>query len=236
LPLAVQQTDPVTDPSRIVRAVAGALVVGLVLGFLTQYLEGELSGKWGTLATSDVVWVIVAFMVAAAWRLRAGWSAVLGFVTLVAALTGYYVSARLIDGVTSSASAIAVWVLAALVAGPVFGVAGSWWSADGAVRSTGSWLSAGGGSERAEARLWHLSRSVVAVALLSAALLAEGIHYLWRVEGEGAAGQLELVAAVVAPLALAHSGRDRVTGLLLLIPLGLLGVAAYGLLDALLAG
>jgi hypothetical protein len=236
LALAVQQTDPVTDPSRIVRAVAGALVVGLALGFLTQYLQGELPGNWNTLANSGVVWVLVAFMVTAALRLPTGWSALLGFLTLFSALIGYYLSARFIEGATSSASTMAVWVLAALVGGPVFGVAGSWWSEGGAVRSTGSWLSTGGESDRAEARLWHFSRSVVAVALLSAVLLAEGIHFLWQVENKHASGRLEVIAAILAPLSLAHSSRDRVTGFLLLIPLGLLGIAAYGLLDALLAG
>jgi hypothetical protein len=236
LPLAVQQTDRVTEPSRIVRAVAGALVVGLALGFLTQYLQGQLPGNWNTLANSGVVWVIIAFMVTAALRLSTGWSALLGFITLFCALIGYYVAARFIEGVTSSTSTMVVWSLAAIVGGPVFGIAGSWWSEGGAVRSTGTWLSTGGESLRTETRLWHLSRSVVGVTLLSAVLLAEGIHFLWRVENKHASGWLEVIMAILAPLSLAHSSRDRVTGFLLLIPLGLLGIACYGLLDALLAG
>jgi hypothetical protein len=225
----------VTDRSRVVRALVVALVVGLALGFATQDLQAKLPGNWNTLANSGVVWVVFAFTVTAVLRLPAGWSAVLGFITLVGALAGYYASARFIDDVTSSASTMAVWLFAALVGGPVFGVAGSWWSAGGAVRSTVSWWSAGGGRLRSEGRLWQLSRPVVAVALLSGAFLAEGIYFLGQVENKHASGLVEIVLAVLAPMMLARTNRDRLTGLLLLLPLGLLGMAFYRLLNALLA-
>lgn len=231
----VQHTDPVTDPSRVVRAVLVALVVGLGLGFLTQYLQGHLSGNWNTLANSGAVWVIVAFMVTAAFVLPTGWSATLGFLTLVGALAGYYVSARFIEDVTSSSSTMLVWLFAAIVGGPVFGVAGSWWRAGGEVGSTGGWWSTGVESNRSETRLWHVSRPVVAVALLSAVLLAEGIYLLWHVENRHASGRLEVIAAIFAPISLSWSTRDRVTGLLLLAPLAVIGIAFYGLLNLLLA-
>ncbi|MEU4391075.1 DUF6518 family protein [Kribbella sp. NPDC023855] len=224
-----------TDRSRVVRAFVVALVAGLALGFATQDLQAKLPGNWNTLANSGVVWVVFAFTVTAVLRLAAGWSAVLGFITLVGALAGYYASARFIDDVTSSGSTMAVWLFAALVGGPVFGVAGSWWSAGGAVRSTGSWWSAGGGRLRSEGRLWQLSRPVVAVALLSGAFLAEGIYFLGQVENKQASGLVEIVLAVLAPMMLARTNRDRLTGLLLLLPLGLLGMAFYRLLNALLA-
>ncbi|WBQ05540.1 DUF6518 family protein [Kribbella sp. CA-293567] len=225
-----------TEHARVVRAVVGAVVVGLGLGFLTQHLQAYLPGNWNTLANSGVVWVVFAFAVTAVLRLPTGWSALLGFLTLTGALTGYYVSARFIEDATSSVSTMAVWAFAAIVGGPVFGIAGSWWSEGAAVRSTGSWLSGGGESLRSEARLWHLSRPVVGVALLSGAFLAEGIYFLWQVENKHASGRVEVVLAVLAPIMLARSNRDRFTGLLLLVPLGLAGIAFYGLLDLLLAG
>ncbi|NEA33387.1 DUF6518 family protein [Streptomyces sp. SID13031] len=224
-----------TDPARVVRAVVVALVVGLGLGFLTQHLQAHLPGNWNTLANSGAVWVIFAFMVTAGLRLPAGWSALLGFLTLMSALTGYYVSARFIDDVTSSASTMAVWLVAAIVGGPVFGVAGSWWEAGGAVGSTGSWWSTGGESQRSETRLWHVSRPVVAVALVSAVLLAEGIYLLWHVDNKHTSGRVEVVFAIFAPISLSHTTRDRLTGFLLLLPLALLGIAFYGLFDVLVA-
>ena len=232
---AVQQTDCVTEPSRVVRAAVIALVVGLALGYLTQHLQAQLPGNWNTLANSGVVWVVFAFVVTAVLRLSTGWSAFLGFITLFGALAGYYASARFIEDVTSSASTMAVWVFAAIVGGPVFGIAGTWWSEGAAVRSAGSWWSTGGLSERSEGRLWHLSRPVVGVALLSAAFLAEGIYFLWQVENKHASGRVEVVLAFLAPIMLARTNRDRFTGLLLLVPLGLVGMAFYGLLNALLA-
>ncbi|WP_157630433.1 DUF6518 family protein [Kribbella catacumbae] len=224
-----------TDRSRVVRAAVVALVVGLVLGFLTQYLQGHLPGNWNTLANSGVVWVVFAFAVTAVLRLSTGWSALLGFITLFGALAGYYVSARFIEDVTSSVSTMAVWLLAAIVGGPVFGVAGGWWSEGAAVRSTGSWWSTGGGSLRSEGRWLQLSRPVIGVALLSGVFLAEGIYLLWQVENKHASGRVEVVLAILAPIVLARTTRDRLTGLLLLIPLGLLGMAFYRLLNALLA-
>lgn len=208
-----------------------ALVLGSALGYLTQYLQAHLSGNWNTLASSGVVWVVFAFILTGLLGLSAGWSALLGFLSLVGALAGYYVAQRFIGDATSSDSSMTVWLVAAIVGGPIFGIAGSWWNAGGTVRSSGTWLSTGGESLRSEARMWHLSRPVIGVALVSAVLLAEGIYFFWHVDGKHASGRIEILLALFAPINLAHTTRDRLTGLLLLIPLVLLGVAFSGLLD-----
>ena len=96
--------------------------VSLVLGQLTAYGQGRLPHQVSSLADSAGSWVLVAFLLSLLAR-RAGEAAGAGFASLALLLTGYVVSdwAR---GYSSSHALIVFWGLAAVVAGPVIGLAG----------------------------------------------------------------------------------------------------------------
>ena len=108
-----------------------ALVAGLVAGAVTQLLQGILPAGIGSIANSATPWLAVAFGVgstAPRWWL----AAIAGAVTLLAALVGYYGLVQLRFGYGPELrGAVLLWLIAAVVGGPVFGVAGRWWRGDG---------------------------------------------------------------------------------------------------------
>jgi hypothetical protein len=97
----------------------------------------------------------------------------------------------------------------ALAGGPVFGIAGRRWRTD-----TGR---------------SHL----VAIALLGAVFVAEGAYTLWAIPDLWRAGWVEIAAGIAVPVLLGRDRRERVTALALLVPLALLGLLAYAVIDRL---
>jgi hypothetical protein len=132
---------------------------------------------------------------------------VAGFATLLGALLGYYVAAHFLVEASASSDLVAFWIGIALVGGPLFGMAGHWWG---------------------DAREW---RRVAGAALLGAVIVAEGI-YLVRVviPEDRPAGWVEIAVGIVVPLLLGRSARDRLLGLLALLPALLLGIAGFALM------
>ncbi|MFF2996571.1 DUF6518 family protein [Streptomyces sp. NPDC057950] len=107
---------------------AAGLAAGLVLGVLTNLAQGWLPGAFNHIANSGAVWSAVAFAAGAILAHRAPLviAAVTGLLTELGLVIGYYGYAAFgRDGIGSLTMPL-VWVAAACVAGPLFGVAGLW--------------------------------------------------------------------------------------------------------------
>ncbi len=188
-----------TGPSAL-RAVMLALGVGISTGALTLVGQRLLPGQWNILANSGAVWLVPAFFVASRMR-SLSWAVVAGAGALVATLLGYYASA-LLSGIPESAYFIALWCGVALVAGPLYGAAGSWW------------------------RDARRSRRVLATALLGGVFVAEGTYLIVTLHYYGS-GAAMTAAGVIGTAFLARGGKDRVYSLCTLPAAAALAYAAY---------
>ena len=158
-----------------VAAISCALVAGVVLGVLTQMLQGALPDNAGTLlANSGAAWAAAAFGVGAVVVASDAKAAAAGALALVTAAITFYQAVAWFENSRSGLASTMVWVLAGLVAGPVFGVAGRW------------------------ARV-HPARRPYAVAVVAGVLYAEGAHLIWwvGVDNLRVAGVVELIAATL---------------------------------------
>lgn len=176
------------------------LLAGAGVGVLTEWLQGVLVDPWAMWANSIVAWLIVAFVAGAVVR-HAVPAAVLGVGVELALVGGYYV-ARTIHGLPSSTSVLVFWLVAGVVGGAVFGLAGAWW------RSSIAW------------------QQVVGLALLAGALVGEGIVRWVMFPWQGASGPIMCAVGVVVAVALARDRRQRwITplALVVVVPLALVG-------------
>ncbi len=193
------------ESSVIPRWLLLAVVVGLATGALTLAAQAVLPTEANRLANSGAIWVTVAFAVG--WRTPSDAAAALaGFVALIGALVGYFVTAALAQAGVS-VSTVAIWVAVAFVGGPVFGIAGRW-------RATGTG--------------W---RPAVAVAALGGVYLAEGVWTLWGIPHLALAGWASVVVGCLITLLLADGREMRTRACLLALPLALVGVAGYVAID-----
>ena len=106
---------------------AKATVAGLLLGPLDLLGQLRLPYPWANLANSGAVWALAAFIVGA-WVRPAAMSAVAGLVLLPLAVETYYLSGVFFlhdDLSTLWSATTGLWLLLAVVVGPLFGVAGS---------------------------------------------------------------------------------------------------------------
>jgi hypothetical protein len=188
----------------LARHLAFAAFVGLGTGALTQVGQGVLPDGWRVVANSITPWLAVAFLVGSRAPSRAlAPAAVGGVVTLLGALVGYYGLVALRYGYGPSLSgAVLLWLVAAVVGGPVFGVAGAWWRGP------------------------HAWRRAVGPALLGAAAIAEGV-YLSGIETVASATPGFIVVGLALPVVLGRSREDRVRGLVALVPCLGLGAAGF---------
>ncbi|WP_285745844.1 DUF6518 family protein [Lentzea sp. NBRC 105346] len=170
----------------MIRASAFSVVGGLAIGVATNLLQGVLPGHFNSIANSGSVWVVGAFVAGALATRRAP---LLGLLTQVFAVVGYYGYAELFRDGMGSAYAPAVWLGFALVGGPIFGLAGTWWRRGAGRRPI---MGAGllGGVFGMDG-LWHLMV----------------LHYL-------PTGMAFCVVAVLVPLALGRTWRERLLGVL----------------------
>jgi hypothetical protein len=199
------------------------VVVGLALGPLDLLLQRVLPYPFADLANSPALWALVAFGVGWSDRIRGRWwPAAAGTLTLLLAVEGYYATAVLAlgdDAATMTNRAAVTWLAAAVVAGLVFGTAGSW------------------------ARSAHPWRGPLGSAVAVGVLLAEAWLDLARLAGAGddpARSQdlvqtalVLLVLATVTAVLAGRSARQRVVGSVLALPLALLGALAFGTLGSL---
>jgi Family of unknown function (DUF6518) len=196
------------------------VVVGLALGPLDLLLQHLLPYPFADLANSPALWALVAFGVGWSDRIRGRWwPAVAGILTLLLAVEGYDATAVVAQGDDTSTltnHAAVLWLAAAVVAGAVFGTAGSW------------------------ARSAHVWRGPLGTATAVSVLLAEAWLDLARLAGAGddpvrsqdlvQTALVLLVLAAVAAVLAGRSARQRIVGSVLALPLALLGALAFGTL------
>ncbi|MFC0862399.1 DUF6518 family protein [Sphaerimonospora cavernae] len=190
-----------------------ALVVGLVGGALTSFGQSVLTGGWHALVNSASPWVMIAFLVGLGARGRWPRAVVAGLVSQVGLVVGYYATSEL-RGFAAGMSAVVIWVVASLVAGPAYGAAG--------------------------ALLADRRRRVrsVAAGVPGSVWVMEGAHFFSLASaanshsGPGTtAGWCFIAVGVVLPLILARSLRDRLWALLTLAVCGALATGAMTLID-----
>jgi hypothetical protein len=195
------------------RGLGVAVVVGSVLGVVTQVGQSVLPEGIGQLANSISPWLTVAFFVGALQRgPRAGVAA--GLVTLALALVGYYALVYARFGFTGGGSALLFWTIGALAGGLVFGPAGWYW-------------------RHGEFRL-----RTAAVALLGSAWLAEAAYLALVLSMNAVAVGYALVGLAV-PMLLGGTVRGRLLAWAAMVPaliLGAIGFALFLKLNELLAG
>ncbi|WP_147795740.1 DUF6518 family protein [Cellulomonas sp. Y8] len=116
---------------------AVAVGAGLAVGALTSVGQTLLGGTaFAGLANAVSPWLVASFLVGA--LARRGWVAALaGLLACAGEVAGYYLVADL-RGFAVSASSVAVWVVAGVLGGPVFGWAGRLWRT-----ATGTWRGLG---------------------------------------------------------------------------------------------
>jgi hypothetical protein len=103
---------------------AAALLIGTVLGGLTDLGQAWLPSLANSLANSGGSWVLVAFLVALTAG-SAARAATRGGLSLLGLVIGFYATA-FGRGVAVSPSAVRFWLAAALLIGPIVGLAAAW--------------------------------------------------------------------------------------------------------------
>lgn len=123
------------------RAIATAIVVGLVVGAFTAYAQGWLTDEVSSLANSAGPWSLAGFAVARHVR-RPAQACVAAMLTLASCEVGYAIATE-IRGGSNAQSTIAFWLGAAVLAGVPLGLAGSLSTMGGVRRSVGFAVVAG---------------------------------------------------------------------------------------------
>jgi hypothetical protein len=183
------------------------VLAGLVAGGLTAVGQGYLPGDWNTLVNSGAVWLLVAFGVSA-FAPSNVWAVVAGMGTLVLEVMAYFVAVWLMLGLDIPLMGTGFWLAVAVVAGPLFGMAGRWWRV-------------GGQKQR-----------VIALALMGSVFLAEGlIALLWGEQYKVASRWVEIAIGLLIPLGLGRTNKDRALGLAGLPVVTLLGLGVYQLIN-----
>jgi hypothetical protein len=217
--------DLTVAPALLPRAVGGvgtSVVAGLAVG-VASWLSDELGHPVGLLIPANLigVWLGLAFALGTTAR-TVPTGALRGLIGLLSAVLGYYVlNALLGDGYRAigASHAATVWGVVALGMGPLLGLAGGTW------RHAKGWGRAG------------------AVALLSAALVAEGLVFgaprFIRGDPFADVGALvflgEAVIGLALPLVLLRAG-ERILGIVLMIALAVGAAVAIGPVTALIRG
>jgi hypothetical protein len=98
-----------------------AFSTGLGAGVATSYLQKVLPGPVNFVANSGAVWVIIAFLVTLPVARRTGPAMAAGTLSIIGEVLGYYAIASPVRHVVTSSAERALWVVAALVLGPIVG-------------------------------------------------------------------------------------------------------------------
>jgi len=171
-----------------------ALIVGLGAGVATSYLQDVLSGPSNSLANSGAVWSFVAFLVALASRQQGARAAAIGVLALLGEVAGYYAIAAPLRDIPSSTNERLLWAAAAIVVGPVVGLAAGWWT---------------GG---------RMMGRLAASSVMCGIVLGEGLHGLIRIEFSGIQWWVEVVlGAALGSIAATYYGKStfwRVIGMI----------------------
>jgi Family of unknown function (DUF6518) len=177
-----------------------AVLAGAAVGVATNLLQGVLPGSFNSLANAGSVWVVAAFVAGALIVVPRRLAAVAGACTQVGAVVGYYGYAGLGRGGVGDLSAPTVWLVLGLVAGPIFGLAGSWW------------------------RRGSMRERVIGAGVLGAVFCMDGLWHLVVLDYYES-GWGFLAFGAVIPIALGRSWPERGLGVL---TAGILALPAFG--------
>ncbi|MFF4082623.1 DUF6518 family protein [Streptomyces sp. NPDC001777] len=185
-------------------ATAAALAGGLLLGVLTNLAQGWLPGEWNQIANSGAVWSVAAFAAGAllARKVSLPAAAVAGLCAESGLVVGYYGYAEVMRDGMGSLFAPLVWLGMAFIAGPLFGVAGSWWR---------------GNSPR---------HRVVGLAALGGVFGMEAIHYAWGLHYPSQAWAC-LAVLVLVVLLMGRTHKERALTFLAAVPFSLLAYLIF---------
>jgi hypothetical protein len=189
--------------------------IGVILGGLA-WLADQLGYPWSVVIPANAIgaWVGVGFLLGTSAR-TVPTGALRGLIGLLTAVGTYYLLIAVLGAgirAIGASHAAMIWGSVALVAGPIFGAAGGAW------------------------RHWSGWPRLVAVAVLSAALMAEGIVFGLRV-GDASRVLLtaEAVIGALLPLLLLRPG-ERIRGYLTTFVLAIAGGLAIGPFTTLVRG
>ncbi len=180
-------------------------VIGLAIGVLTVLGQGVLPGSWNWLANQGTVWLIPAFF-AGALGSKKFQSAMLGIISLIGMVTGYYLYAMLIQNVPHSIYFILVWTGAAVVGGFIFGIAGFLWGKD------------------------HSSKHKFGSALIGGIFIAEGADKFIHIESYRHildVATVQIIVGFTLVLLLERTAKNRIASLYMLIPVVILCLIGY---------
>lgn len=200
-PALSQRERPSNSPALL--DCAAGLGIGVVIGVATSLGQALVPGQWNTLVNSGAIWLVAPFLMGS----RIGshrFAAVVGAITMLATVAGYYVTAAL-RGAPMSMWMTAFWLGVAIVAGPLYGLAGRWSHDD------------------------RRALRVIGVALLGGVFIAEAV-YLIGILGYFWSGGVMLAAGLVAAAVLARRA-DRVPTLAALPAPALAAGLVYVLLN-----
>ena len=176
-------------------------VVGLLVGVATQIGQGILPDGLSQAANAISPWLLAAFLLGSRMPDRRS-AAFAGIGALAFALIGYYAMVQLRFGYGGSKNSLVLWGIAALIGGPVFGVAGWTW------RFGSGWRRAG------------------AIGLMAAVPIAEGL-YLSRILAEPAVGVGFVAVGLLVPLVFGRTMGERGRAYVAVLPALALGAIGY---------
>jgi hypothetical protein len=187
------------------RVAVVTVLAGLLLGAVDLLLQRWLPYPWANLANSSAVWAVGAFGLGL-WVRGPWWrSALAGVVLLVLAVPAYYVTATVVQNDQLAnvwAPSSLLWMFFGVLGGVVFGVGGS----------------------LVHERDW---RRIIGIALPGAVLFAEALVML-RGQGDRVwTAAIELGLGVLVIMAVGRTARQRLLGLAVAVPLGLIGAVAF---------
>ncbi len=188
--------------SAVVAGLVAATAAGLCSGSLTLWLQGRLDGNWDLLANSGAVWTVVAVLTAATCGRSRLPSVAAGTLALVGEVVGYYRNAAPWDSIPTTASEQLLWTAAALVAGPLAGLAAYH-------------LRQGGATGR-----------VVSLLSVCGVVVGEGLYGLARIPPHRLASQVEIAIGLTVAVIGLLASRAPVSGRAAAIPLGAVIAAA----------
>lgn len=176
--------------------------VGVANALLTLLAFGTLGEGWNTLGNSGALWLLVAFAVGALMP-TAGLAVAAATASLVGSVVWFYVAAHYLVGMPVSSAGIAIWLIASVAGGPLYGLAGRWW------------------------RHGVDARHVIGLALMGGVFMAEGVFALIHDPRLPIVGWVAVTIGVVFAVALARTSRDRILGLVALPVIAGLALVAY---------
>jgi hypothetical protein len=195
-------------PPGAVSSTGFALLGGLLVGVVTNVLQGVLPDALQAVSNSGSVWTVAAFVAGALVRVAGRVAVLAGVATQVGAVVGYYAYAEVVRDGMGDPTYPLFWLALALVAGPIFGTAGAWW------RTGEGW------------------RRIAGPALLGGVFGMDALWYEFVLRYHGDAIAYGVVGALV-PLLMGRTIRERAVGFGATAGLSVVAVLVLSALSAL---